>query len=160
MAWLTPVEIKARFNFSLKDETDDSPIEFASRLAAYKLSDWLKDADYQLAEDAAVPTDAGELNRFNRIIDAHALLTVSRVFLTNTQIRTGGVVQNEADGDEPTIHYYKPKELAELRAQYLEEATSLLASFAKVNLSGDETISEMEVVSSHPSLLLTRCSLN
>jgi hypothetical protein len=28
MAWFSAGEIKQRFNFSLKDETDDAPVEF------------------------------------------------------------------------------------------------------------------------------------
>jgi hypothetical protein len=82
-------------------------------------------------------------------LNAHAFLTVYYVFLTNTQIRSGGSVKAERDTDATNITYYTPKELREMREQYLAQAQNLIAAFATVDFSetvetvaGDHFISQ------------------
>jgi len=130
MAFLTTDEIRYSFNLSRLFKVEDEQVNFASRLAAGDIDDLISDADFAVVTNTSAPTDAAELTKYNRIRDAHGLLTVSKLLLTQTQIRSSGVVTQERDEDGNTTNQYlKPAEAANLRAQYEREAKSMLAPY-------------------------------
>lgn len=132
--FLEAADIKSKFNFSLADVNNDEPIEFASKTAAFKLSKRVSAGNYQLAKGEPPDDESGEeFDRYERLIQAHAYLTVSIVYLNNTQIRAAGNVSQERDENNATTNsYYTPTQLASMRQQYEAEAEELFASFAVV----------------------------
>lgn len=130
MGWLATDEIRNSFNLSQMFKVDDDQIKFASRLAGNDIRGWIEPDDYVLATAEAAPTGTKEVVTRERIQDAHALLTVSKLLLTQTQIRSSGVVTQERDeASSTTNQYLDPAKLENLRSQYEREAKALLAPY-------------------------------
>lgn len=138
MAFPGPEAIRADYNFRLDDTYDDGKINAASRRAEYDLRAWLSSADFSLGKSESEPAEnTPDYYRRRQIRDAFASLTMFYLYLHNTQIRPSGFHASETGANATeTTRFRSPKEVLEMREQYLADAKNLIAEFAVVNFSG------------------------
>lgn len=145
-------EIRSAFNIGTA--FDDGPIEEAIALAGAVVSKYVGSTVYS---DALLGSSAEDAPRAAMLKAAEGRVAVYYLILNaGTGIRRGGLIKQEQDAAGPlngTVinQYLTPKEIRELRDQYLEEALGLLADYwdpeVGVNVLGRGGIEVGQIVS-------------
>jgi hypothetical protein len=138
MAWLGVQEVKKNANFSENFSVKEDNIKFALRWSLHEIEDWIEPDDYafilatETEPTGVTQTDKDNRRKWNRLRDGHALLTLSKLPMTQTQFRNDGTVSSERDGaDAGTISFQKPDDLRKTRSDFETEAKALIAPYMR-----------------------------
>jgi hypothetical protein len=120
--------------FDIADQIVDGRLTFCIRNASRTLKGWVGDEVY---EDAAAeePEDPENADRAAALKDAESYLAMYHALLnTSVRIRKSGLVSREQDAAGPmggTVvnQYFNPKELAQLRDEYLAQAKTIAGPY-------------------------------
>jgi hypothetical protein len=138
--WLSATDIRNKFNVAAN--RFDTQIEAALRSAGLIIQRGVEAATYAEAIASTPPTDPDELQRYNSVVEAHSYLTMW-VFVGNASHRLtdGGFIKSQQDSASPamssrivTNSYFSPKDLAEMRKNYLAEAQFWLGPYGTIEI--------------------------
>lgn len=150
MAWLDTAEIRNKF--SIQSQRYDPQIGYASASAALVLQRGM-DAEYYTAAVADTPpTDPDELLRYSSIVESHSYLTMwFLVGNVGNKLSADGFVKSQQDASSPaqgskviTNSYLTPKEIAEMRANYLMNAQFHLGDYGVITVEVTEPVTEQQ----------------
>jgi len=126
---ITEDELRALFDIAA--QIAEGRLTFCIRNASRTLKGWVGDDAYEDAESG----DPEDEDRAAALKDAESFLAMYQVLLnTGARIRNNGLVSKEQDASGPVggsivNQYYTPKELIELRNEYMAQAQSLAGPF-------------------------------
>lgn len=140
MAWLDTGEIRNKF--SIQSQRYDTQIEYASASAALVLQRGV-DADiYAEAIAGDAPDDPPELLRYRSVVESHSYLTMwFLVGNVGNKLSQDGFVKSQQDTSSPaqgakvvTNSYLTPKEIAEMRENFLMQARFHLGDYGIITV--------------------------
>lgn len=143
MAWLTSDEIRDKF--SIASGKYGGQIDAALRSASLIIRQSVSPEIYAEAESATLPTDAEDLVRAQSVIEAQSFLTMwFLVGNVGNKLGDTGFIKSAQDTASPgmdraliTNQYLTPKELAEMRAGYFEQAQILIRPYGTIDVTDD-----------------------
>ncbi len=143
MSWLTSDEIRNKFN--IQENAYESQLESASNSAALIIRRGVSDEIYAEATADNAPSDPNDLIRYQSIVESHSFL-VMWFLIGNVGNKLGesGFIKSAQDSGSPayqsnilTNQYLTPKELAEMKADYLNKSKLYMGDYGTIDIEAD-----------------------
>jgi hypothetical protein len=142
MAWLDADDIRQKFNIASQKYT--TQIEAASASAALLIRQSVSSEIYDQAVSGTLPTDDADLIRAQSVIESQSFLTMwFLVGNVGNKLGDAGFIKQAQDTGSPanaqtiTNQYLTPKELADMRAGFFENAQIAIRPYGSIDVTDD-----------------------
>ena len=141
--WLSNAELRGKFH--IQSNAFESELSAASADAALIIQRGTDAAIYTEAVGETVPTDPTELLRYNSVVTAHSYLSMwFLVGNAGNKLQDYGFVKQSQDAGSPatttevTNQFLTPKDLADLKSEYLNKAQFYIGDYGEIVVEIDE----------------------